>query len=353
MTTETTPDTLPGSPLNWPGLAAHGWTEAWQQKFQALTVAGLQPGRVVAEHRTHYVVATGTGEIRAETTGRFRNSVTVRTNLPGVGDFVGFRPAEGDGPGLIEAVLPRTSTMVRKAAAERRPQLLAANVDVVFIVTALDGDYNLRRIERYLVLVRDSGARPVIVLNKADLAAAAATGAAAAIDLPAVLAELHGVAPGIAIHAISARGRTGIGALAAYFDGGHTIALIGSSGVGKSTLTNQLLGRDAMATQEVRASDSRGRHTTTHREMFVRAGGGTLIDTPGLRELGLWDAEGGRETNFDDIETLALDCKFTNCQHQAEPGCAVQAAIRAGTLEVARLTSFATLGRTPERRGSR
>jgi ribosome biogenesis GTPase / thiamine phosphate phosphatase len=351
MTTDATPDTS-GQPPNWPGLAVYGWTEVWQHKFQALTVAGLLPGRVVAEHRTHYVVATGTGEIKAETTGRFRNAVTVRTNLPGVGDFVGFRPAEGDGPGLVEAVLPRTSTMVRKAAAERRPQLLAANVDVVFIVTALDGDYNLRRIERYLVLVRDSGARPVIVLNKADLAARAVTGAEA-IDLPAVVAELQGVAPGIAIHAISARGRTGIGELEAYFDGGRTIALIGSSGVGKSTLTNQLLGRDAMATQAVRESDSRGRHTTTHREMFVRAGGGTLIDTPGLRELGLWDAEGGRETNFDDIETLALDCKFTNCQHKAEPGCAVQAAIRAGTLETARLTSFATLGRTPERRGSR
>jgi ribosome biogenesis GTPase / thiamine phosphate phosphatase len=329
-------------------LVALGWNTQWQQKFEAAVAKAdlslkLQPGRIIAEHRTHYQIGTDTGELSAEATGRFRNNVALRTDLPGVGDYVAFRPAEADGPAFIEAVLPRTSTMVRKAAAEQRPQLLAANVDVVFIMTALDGDYNLRRVERYLVLVRDSGALPVIVANKSDLST----------DVAGVMAELAATAPGVAIHAISARGRSGLAELEAYFAGNKTIALIGSSGVGKSTLTNQLLQRDAMATQEVRESDSRGRHTTTHRQMFIRAGGGTLIDTPGMRELGLWNADEGKDANFDDIEQLALNCKFTNCGHQSEPSCAVQAAIADGTLEAGRLASFLAMGKTTERRGNR
>jgi ribosome biogenesis GTPase / thiamine phosphate phosphatase len=329
-------------------LEALGWNTQWQHKFDAAVKKAdpslnLQPGRIIAEHRTHYQVGTGTGELSAETTGKFRNNVALRTDLPGVGDFVAFRPATTDGPAFIEAVLPRTSTMVRKAAAERRPQLLAANVDVVFIMTALDGDYNLRRVERYLVLVRDSGALPVIVANKSDLVA----------DVPAVMAELKATAPGVAIHVISAKGRAGLAGLEGYFDGNRTIALIGSSGVGKSTLTNQLLGADLMATQAVRESDSRGRHTTTHRQLFIRAGGGTLLDTPGMRELGLWNADEGRDANFDDIEQLALACKFTNCGHQSEPACAVRAAIEAGTLDAGRLTSFLAMGKTTERRGNR
>jgi ribosome biogenesis GTPase / thiamine phosphate phosphatase len=329
-------------------LEALGWNTQWQQKFDAVVAKAdrslkLQPGRVIAEHRTHYVIGTDTGDLSAEATGRFRNNVALRTDLPGVGDFVAFRPAEADGPAFVEAVLPRTSAMVRKAAAEQRPQLLAANVDVVFIMTALDGDYNLRRVARYLVLVRDSGALPVIVANKSDLSA----------DVADVMAEIAATAPGVAIHAISARGRTGLAELEAYFAGNKTIALIGSSGVGKSTLTNQLLQRDVMATQEVRESDSRGRHTTTHRQMFIRAGGGTLIDTPGMRELGLWNADEGKDANFDDIEQLALACKFTNCGHQSEPGCAVLAAIASGELEAGRLTSFLAMGKTTERRGNR
>jgi ribosome biogenesis GTPase / thiamine phosphate phosphatase len=337
-------------------LEALGWNTQWQQKFEAAVsqaaakadpLLKLQRGRIIAEHRTHYVIGTDTGDLSAEATGRFRNNVALRTDLPGVGDFVAFRPAEADGPAFVEAVLPRTSTMVRKAAAEQRPQLLAANVDVVFIMTALDGDYNLRRVERYLVLVRDSGARPVIVANKSDLLANGGG------DVAGVMAELAATAPGVAIHAISARGRSGLAELEAYFAGNKTIALIGSSGVGKSTLTNQLLQRDVMATQEVRESDSRGRHTTTHRQMFIRAGGGTLIDTPGMRELGLWNADEGKDANFDDIEQLALSCKFTNCGHQSEPGCKVLAAISAGELEAARLTSFLAMGKTTERRGNR
>ena len=196
---------------------------------------------------------------RAQQDG-MRNAAQERSDLPGVGDFVALRLAAGDGQATIEAVLPRTSALVRKAAGESRPQLLAANIDVVFIMTTPDADLNLPRLERYLALVRDSGAAPVIVVNKADLAH----------DAVEITGQIAGIAPGVPIHVVSARGRDRIDDLERYFDGNRTIAFVGSSGVGKSTLTNLLLGRTAQATQEVRANDSRGRHTTTHRQLFTR-----------------------------------------------------------------------------------
>ena len=256
-------------------LELFGWTAQRQQAFAAHSADGLLPGRVVGEHRSHYQVATEAGELTAEATGRLRETAAERSDLPGVGDFVAVRPSRGDGPATIEAVLPRTSALVRKASGEQRPQLLAANVDVVMIVTTVDGDFNLERLERYLALVRESGAAPVIVLNKIDLTQDAA-------GMTRQIAAIAGVTP---IHAISARDRSLVGQIEPYFDGNRTVALIGSSGVGKSTLTNQLLGRMAQATQEVRAHDSRGRHTTTHRQLFTRPDGGTLMDTPGLRGL--------------------------------------------------------------------
>jgi ribosome biogenesis GTPase len=220
--------------------------------------------------------------------------------------------------------------LVRKAAQEKRPQLLAANVDVIFIVMALDGDFNLARLERYLVLVHASGAQPVIVANKTDLAN----------DLPARLAEIATIAPGIAVHAIAARSADTASQLDAYFTGNRTIAIIGSSGVGKSTLTNRLLGREAQATQEVRAHDDRGRHTTTHRQLFLRPEGGAIMDTPGMRGLELWDSEDNVAPDFSDIEALALACKFRNCQHGSEPKCAVRAAVERGELDAARVATF-------------
>ena len=293
-------------------LAALGWTEAWQTKFDALNGAGLVPGRVVGEHRTHFRVATEDDEVNAEVTGRLRNVAALRSDLPGVGDYVALRLSAGDGPASIEAVLPRAAELVRKAAGESRPQLIAANVDTIFIVVGLDGDFNLQRIERYVALVQSGRSVPVIVVNKVDLSP----------DVAAAVEQIVAVAPGVTIHAISARDEVSAGVLEAYFDGGKTIALIGSSGVGKSTLTNALLGREAQATQEVRSHDSRGRHTTTHRQLFQRAGGGTLIDTPGMRGLELWTDEEVVAPNFDDIEELALQCKFRNCAHRSEPGCA-------------------------------
>jgi ribosome biogenesis GTPase len=207
---------------------------------------------------------------------------------------------------------------------------LAANVDLVFIVTAADGDLNLPRIERYLALVRESGSAPVIVLNKADLAD----------DIDGTTDQIAEITPGVPVHAINARDRGGIEVLEPYFAGNRTVGFIGSSGVGKSTLTNELLGRAVQATQEVRAYDSRGRHTTTHRQLFLRSQGGAIIDTPGMRGLEPWNASENVGSDFDDIEGLADRCKFRNCRHDSEPGCAVRAAIGRGDLEAERLASY-------------
>ena len=316
-------------------LKALGWSERLQNEFAAVAAEGVVPGRVVGEHRSHYRVATDAIELSAGTTGRLRNVAAQRSDLPGVGDFVALRLAMGDGPATIEAVLPRTSALIRQASGERRPQLLAANIDVVFIVTAPDGDFNLPRIERLLALVADSGATPVIVLNKSDLTD----------DIVATTDQISTVAPGIPVHAISARARHGILELEQYFDGNRTVALVGSSGVGKSTLTNELLGRAAQATQEVRAHDSRGRHTTTHRQLFLCPQGGAIIDTPGMRGVELWNTGKDVDNNFEDIEALALECKFRNCRHDTEPGCAVRAAVDRGDLEADRVARYVKLAR--------
>lgn len=310
-------------------LDAVGWSGQRQTEFGVHAANGLIPGRIVSEHRSHYRVATNSIELSAAMTGRLRNAATQRSDLAGVGDFVALRPAAGDGAATIEEVLRRTSALVRKASGEQRPQLLVANVDVVFIVTAPDGDFNLPRIERLLALVRDSGAAPVIILNKADLAD----------DVHGVVDQIVAFAPGVPVHAISARSG-GISDIERYFDGNQTVSLIGSSGVGKSTLTNKLTGYAEQATQEVRAHDSRGRHTTTHRQLFIRPQGGSLIDTPGMRGLELWKSEDKVELDFDDIEALASRCRFRNCRHDREPGCAVRAALERGDIESARLASY-------------
>lgn len=313
-------------------LEALGWNAQRQRGFSAHAQLGRVPGRVVSEHRSHLELALDDGEVVAEVPGRLHNASKVRSDLPGVGDFVAVTPSTADGPAIIEAVLPRTSALIRQAVSERRPQLLAANVDTVLIVTTCDGDFNLERIKRYLRLVGDGGAEPVIVINKADIG----TGIAAAVE------ALRDMAPEVALHVLCAHRASEVAALQSYFDGGRTLALLGSSGVGKSTLTNQLLGHEAQETQPVRAYDNRGRHTTTHRQLLVRPGGGAIIDTPGMRGLELWEAETEPVENdaFELIETLAADCKFRNCRHASEPDCAVRAAIARGDLEEALLARY-------------
>jgi ribosome biogenesis GTPase / thiamine phosphate phosphatase len=320
-------------------LEALGWRPRREEEFVSHAADGLLPGRVVGEHRSHYRVATNATELTARTTGRLHNTAVLRSDLPGVGDFVALRLAQGNGPATIEAVLPRTSALIREAAGERRPQLLAANIDVVFIMTALGGDFSLPRIVRYLELVRESGATPVIVINKADLSN----------DLVETTGQIEGIAPAVPIHAISARAHDGARDLERYFQGNRTVALIGSSGVGKSTVTNQLLGRAAQATQEVRAYDGRGRHTTTHRQLFSRPQGGAIVDTPGLRGLEVWNAPEGSKDNFDDVQALATQCRFRDCRHDSEPACAVRAAIKRGDLDAGRFASYVKLARVPLR----
>jgi len=316
-------------------LEALGWSGRRQAEFGAHAAEGLVPGRVIGEHRSHYRVATEAAELTAELTGRVRNAAAQSSDLPGVGDFVAVRVAVGDGPATIEAVLTRISALVRKASGEPRPQLLAANIDVAFIMTAMDGDLSLPRLERYLALVGESAAAPVIVLNKAELTN----------DIMEVTGQIAAIAPGVPIHAISARERDGVRDLERYFAANRTVVVIGSSGVGKSTLTNLLLGREAQATQEVRAHDNRGRHTTTHRQLFMRPQGGSIIDIPGMRGVELWSTADVVDDKFDDIESLASQCKFRNCRHDSEPACAVRAAIERGELETKRLAGYAKLAR--------
>jgi ribosome biogenesis GTPase len=311
-------------------LEALGWNARWQEKFEARSAEGLVPARVVAEHRSHYRIATEETELSAGTTGRLRNTASQRSDLPGVGDFVAANISERDGPATIEAVLPRTSALIRKASGKPDPQLLAANVDIVFIVTSMGGDFNLPRLKRYWALVQLSGAAPVFVVNKSDLEN----------NVVSAAGEIEGLGDGMIVHVISARVRESVQVLEQYFTGNRTVALIGSSGVGKSTLTNQLLGRDAQATQEVRDYDGRGQHTTTSRQLLVRSQGGAIIDTPGLRGLETWDAPEGSEGAFDDIEGLAPQCRFGNCRHNTEPDCAVRSAVARGDLDAARLSDY-------------
>ena len=322
-------------------LAELGWGPAWEEAFLPFAEQGYRPARVVAQYGL-YQIATGEAEFLAEVSGRFRHQAESPLAYPAVGDWVAVRTPQGATSGMGEArarihgVLPRTSQFARKAAGLRtEPQVVAANVDTVFLVSALDGDWNPRRIERYLAAALESGARPVLVLNKTDCCE----------DLTACLAEVGEVALGVAAHPVCALTGNGLGELERYLRAGETVSLIGSSGVGKSTLVNRLLGHEAQRTAEVRASDDRGRHTTTHRELFLAAGGALIIDTPGMRELAVWDGEESLEEAFADIEEIAGRCQFRDCRHDREPGCAVRAAVAAGELPEERIESYLKLQR--------
>jgi ribosome biogenesis GTPase len=295
---------------------------------------GLIPARVVREDRDRYQLRTEAGDVAGEVSGRLRHDARTRADLPAVGDWVAARP--GEGLAVITRVLPRTSAFVRKLAGETtEEQIVAANVDTVFLVAGLDLDFNVRRIERYLTAAWESGATPVIVLNKADLAG----------DLPARVAEAESVAMGVPVVAVSATAHQGLDALAPWLEPGRTVALLGSSGVGKSTLINALLGEERQATRAVREHDSRGRHTTTHRELVPLPGGAVLLDTPGIRELQLWGDESSADGAFPEIAALAAKCRFGDCGHNGEPGCAVLAAVASGTLDEERLASWRKLQR--------
>lgn len=312
-----------------------GWSTTCDEAFAPWAEAGFEAGRVALEHRGAYQVLTPAGDCWAEVAGQLRHQLDSWQDFPAVGDWVVMQP-QPEGAAVIHAVLPRQSQFVRKAAGGKTEgQVVAANVDTVFLVTGLDGDFNLRRIERYLVAAWESGANPVIVLNKADAC-------------PAVgdrIRDVEAIAIAVPIHALSAATGDGLESLDAYLGPGQTVALIGSSGVGKSTLTNYFLGAEYQATQTVRQDDSRGRHTTTGRHLLTLPSGALLIDTPGMRELQLWSSGEGLQATFADIEALAAHCRFRDCRHQGEPGCAIEAAIAAGDLEGDRLVSYHKLQR--------
>jgi ribosome biogenesis GTPase len=312
-------------------LSGLGWTP----ELAASLEAGSIPGRVAVQHRGEYVVYTELGELRARLPGRLLHEGIIAA----VGDWVAL-----DGE-AIRAVLPRRSAIVRQAAGgETEAQVLAANVDVAFLVTSLGADLEPRRLERYLTAVWQSGASPVILLTKADLH----------VDAAEQALEVEAVAPGVPVHIVSAVTGEGCDEVAAHLAPGTTGVLLGSSGVGKSTLVNRLAGEDLLRTQEIREDDGRGRHTTSHRELVVLPGGGMLIDTPGLRELQLWDGgSSGFEEAFTDIEELAAGCRFGDCAHTREPGCAVLAAVDDGVLPLDRLRSYRKLGRELVRQARR
>jgi ribosome biogenesis GTPase len=316
-------------------IASLGWGHALADTFQPHADAGLRPGRVAIQHRGAYVLLTDEGEVWAAVRGRLRHAAGSTSELPAVGDWVAYDRPDGAERAGIHAVMPRRSAFKRKQAGfETAEQVVAANVDVLFLVTSLNQDLNVRRIERYMTLAWESGADPVVVLTKADLCADVAT--------PVALVET--VTFGVPVHVTSALTGEGMDAVRAHLDGGRTGAAVGSSGVGKSTLINHLCGEERLATSEIR-EDGRGRHTTTHRELIVLPGGGCVIDTPGMRELQLWDSEEGLERAFEDVDALIAECRFSDCGHDTEPGCAVRAALADGRLDAERFESYRKLQR--------
>lgn len=314
-------------------MSALGWSPSRAEQFEPYAADGLAPARVAAQHRGEYVVYSASGERRAEVAGRLRHASATAADFPAVGDWVAVEDAPGAGTATIHAVLERATAFSRKAAGDESvEQVVAANVDVVFLVSAFGDDLNVRRIERYLASGWESGAQPVIVLNKSDLAA----------DLEAALAEVETVAFGVPVHVVSCLEGAGLEELRPYLSQGRTVALLGSSGVGKSSLLNRLIGWERQEVQEIR-DDGKGRHTTTHRELVLLPDGGLVLDTPGMRELALWDAGAGMGETFSDVAELAAACRFADCAHESEPGCAVRAALADGSLAEDRYESYRKL----------
>lgn len=315
-------------------LSEFGWNEQLNEQAKPYLKEGQGVSRVILEHKHIYRVLTEAGELLAEITGKLRHNAESRGDYPVVGDWVVIEERLSENKATIHRVLPRFSKFSRKVAGEQtEEQIVAANINTLFLVIALNHDFNVRRIERYLIMAWESGANPVIVLTKSDLCE----------NVDEKVAAVEGVAFGVPIHPISAMEDIGIDALQSYLGKGQTVALLGSSGAGKSTLANRLYGDNVQLVKEVRMGDDRGRHTTTHRELIVIPNGGAMIDTPGMRELQLWEADNSLSQSFGDIEELASLCHFRDCSHHNEPGCGVQQALQEGSLDQGRYNNFLKL----------
>ena len=314
-----------------PALEALGWNAGLASAFEQLQEDNLIPARIAAQHRGEYVLFAEEGELRAKAAGRLFYEHEVGGQLPAVGDWVAVTP-----PSTIIAILPRRTAFIRKNAGDdSTEQVLAANVDAAFLLAGLDDDFSLRRLERYIATAWESGADPIVVLTKSDLCA----------DVADAVVAVESVAIAVPVHPVSNLTEEGLDALDDYLQPGRTVVLLGSSGVGKSTLLNRLAGAEVMRTREI-AADGTGRHTTTHRELVQLSTGALVIDTPGLRELQFW--EGDLSAAFEDLEALALSCRFRDCAHEREPDCAVLAAVDDGSLELDRLRSWRKLQRELE-----
>ncbi|XDD56017.1 ribosome small subunit-dependent GTPase A [Leptospira sp. WS4.C2] len=315
-------------------LSDLGWNSFFELNFDKYKNQGLSAMRIIRENREKYIACCELGEFSCEISGKFRFSTESKSEFPAVGDWVVTSVISNEMKAIIHALLPRKSVFSRKVPGQiTDEQIIAANIDIVFIITGLDLNYNLRRIERFLSIAWESKALPVVLLNKADLCPEA--------ELRKI--EVESITIGVDVYTLSATQNTGIDILNQYIQKGKTIAFLGSSGVGKSTIINSLLGMEHLKVNEVSELGSRGRHTTTYRELIILPSGGMVIDTPGMRELQVWGDEEGLKYVFDDIEKLSLNCRYRNCSHENEPGCAVKKAISDDSLDPKRLESFLKL----------
>lgn len=317
-------------------LKTLGWNPFFESGFKPFSKSGLSVGRVTEAHKNLYRILTEDGELMGKMSGKMRHENQGSGEYPAAGDWVVLQTRTEEAQATIQAILPRFSKFSRKVAGTlSREQVLAANIDTAFLVTALNNDFNLRRMERYLAVARESGAEPVIVLNKADMLEPG--------QVDERLDEMRKAVAGAPVIAVSALTKQGMNGVDPYLKKGKTAVFLGSSGVGKSALINALLGSEELKTGEIRAGDDRGRHTTVFQKMIILPDRGMVIDTPGLRELQLWEVDSGLSDVFNDIEELAAGCRFRDCSHENEPGCAVKEAIDKGSLDAARLESFLSL----------
>jgi ribosome biogenesis GTPase / thiamine phosphate phosphatase len=317
-------------------LETLGWNPAWEASFNELRTPGLEPGRVAVEDKHYYVVLTTAGELRGQISGKLFHRAASSAELPKVGDWVTISSLPQESKAVIHQILPRRTKLSRKVPGrEVEEQVLATNIDKAFAVQALDRTFNPALLQRHLVMVLESGAKPILVLNKADLCE----------DLAARIAKAQRIAGAATVVTVSAKTGEGLEALRAQIQPGETIVFIGSSGVGKSSLINGLCGEEVQATAEVRESDDKGRHTTSWRELILLPTGGLVIDTPGMREFQMWVADEGLREAFADLDALSLTCRFSNCGHTVEKGCAVLAAVAQGQLSEERYRSYLKLAK--------